>query len=113
MFLTAIENLTAFLPYIIYVAVVVGISYLITYFIAKKNKKLIFILPLIFFVISLIFIVFSSVADGWDVLGYLILAGLAIGALIGTLISSLIIFFVYKNKEKNQVQWLDFILQWF
>lgn len=104
MILTAPETFEEYLPLAIYILIVSGISYVITLFIAKKNKKVIFLLPIMFFVLSVLLVVYAFIADGWDKLGYFILAMLSIGAFIGSFISSLLIYFSKKSDEKNQVK---------
>lgn len=68
---------------------------------SKKNKWLVFIIPGIVLAISVTFLVLGITANddtGWAALGYLLISGFTLFVFIGTLISSIILFFRHKVK---------------
>lgn len=69
--------------------------------ISKKNKWLVFIIPGIVLAISVAFLILGITANddtGWAALGYLLISGFTLFVFIGTLISSIILFFRHKVK---------------
>ncbi|MDY0010812.1 MAG: hypothetical protein RBR96_03660 [Candidatus Izemoplasmatales bacterium] len=97
---TTLMTLTEYLPVIIYVLATILISYFITKKIAKNSKLHLLILPGIFLVLTLVTGAFGMIVNDWGALGYLIIASLSLGALIGSLISSLIVYVtVFKRKD--------------
>ncbi|MGD9964642.1 MAG: hypothetical protein AB7S96_04740 [Candidatus Izemoplasmatales bacterium] len=93
MFLDIGDFILTYYPIFIYVLVFGLISYLITLFIIKKNKRMFLIIPIIFFILTIILGGSAFLTDDWGALGYLILAFLAGGGFLSTLVSSLIIYF--------------------
>ncbi|MDD3713211.1 MAG: hypothetical protein PHZ28_06945 [Candidatus Izemoplasmatales bacterium] len=97
---TTLMSLTEYLPIIIYVLVAILISYFITKKVAKKNKLSLLILPGIFLALTLVTGTFGMIVNDWGALGYLIIAVLSLGALVGSLVSSLIVYLtVFKRKD--------------
>lgn len=97
---TTLMTLTEYLPVIIYVLATILISYFITKKIAKNSKLHLLILPGIFLVLTLVTGAFGMIVNDWGALGYLIIASLSLGALIGSLISSLMVYVtVFKRKD--------------
>jgi hypothetical protein len=97
---TTLMTLTEYLPIIIYVLITILISYFITKKIAKNNKLNLLILPGIFLILTIVTGTFGMIVNDWGALGYLIIAALSLGALIGSLISSLIVYLtVFKRKD--------------
>ncbi|PKK97905.1 MAG: hypothetical protein CVV57_09985 [Tenericutes bacterium HGW-Tenericutes-2] len=78
------------------VLIVFGISYLIDIFIVKINKKAVFVLPAIFFLLGLVFWILGLVSDDWGALGFLLYGSFAAIAFVGSLLAGLLMWF----KEK-------------
>lgn len=70
-----------------------GASFVITFLLIKINKKLVFGLPVLSMISAIYFWVSGLLANDWGALGYLIIGILSIIALIGSIASSLIIYF--------------------
>jgi len=75
-----------------------GISYLITFFLIKISKKLVFALPILFLIAAIYFWGAGLLSTDWGALGYLVMAILSLIALLGSLGSSLLIYY---KKIKN------------
>ena len=88
-------------PYIV-IGIFFMIASVISYFISRKKEKLVFLLPLIFLVLSALLFaggyIFSS---GWDGLVYVVLGAgsLAVGVL--SLIFSVVLFILRRNNRKT------------
>lgn len=93
MFLDIGDFILSYYPIFIYVLVFGLISYFITLLIVKRNKRMFLIIPIIFLILTIILGGSAFLADDWGALGYLILAFLAGGGFLGSLVSSLIIYF--------------------
>ncbi|MGE4378668.1 MAG: hypothetical protein AB7E16_02010 [Candidatus Izemoplasmatales bacterium] len=93
MFLDIGDFILSYYPLFIYVLVFGLISYFITLFIIKKNKRMFLVIPIVFFILTIILGGSAFLADDWGALGYLILALLAGGGFLSSLVSSLIIYF--------------------
>ncbi|AUD63819.1 hypothetical protein BK010_09540 [Tenericutes bacterium MO-XQ] len=81
-----------------------GASYLITFLLIKISKKLVFALPILFLIASAYFWGAGLLSTDWGALGYLIIAVLSVIALLGSLGSSLLIYFKKikgTNKDSN------------
>lgn len=77
------------------------INYWLSGVLSKKNKWLVFIIPGIVLSISIAFLILGITANddtGWAALGYLLISGFTLFVFIGTLISSIILFFRHKVK---------------
>jgi lipid-binding SYLF domain-containing protein len=86
------------LPAIIFVLAFGLFSYFISRAIAKKDLKLVFLIPGIMLVVTIVFGALGLLANDWSALGYLIIASLAAGAFIGSLVASLILYFQNRSK---------------
>ena len=93
MFLEIGDSILSYYPIALYVLVFGLISYFVTLFIIKRNKRMFLIIPIIFLVLTIILAVSAFLADDWGALGYLLLAFLAGGGFLSSLVSSLIIYF--------------------
>lgn len=79
-----------------------GGSYLITFLLVKISSKLVFALPILFLVSSVYFWGAGLLSRDWGALGFLIIAVLSVIALLGSIGSSLLIYFnKIKIKDKN------------
>lgn len=78
-----------------------GLSYLITFLLIKITSKLVFALPILVFLVSIYFWVAALLSSDWLVLGYLVVAIISVIALLGSLGSSLLIYFK-KIKIRNK-----------
>jgi len=66
------------------------------------NKRLVFIIPGIFLVVALVFLVLGltiNSSDGWAAIGYFLFFGFATIGFFATFISSLLWFFIKKPEE--------------
>ncbi len=70
-----------------------GASFVITFLLIKIDKKLVFGLPVLSLISAIYFWVSGLLANDWGALGYIIIGILSIIALIGSIASSLIIYF--------------------
>ena len=75
-----------------------GMTYGMTLLLIKINKKLTFLLPILFGILSIIFWVSAFLSNDWGALGYFIMGGLSVLVVIGSLISSMMIH----NKQKKE-----------
>jgi ABC-type polysaccharide transport system permease subunit len=75
------------------------ISYVLTWFIVKKNSKLIFLMPIILIMITIGFTIAGFLSQDWGRLGYIIMAFISLGIFFGSLISS----FIIKSKLKKNL----------
>lgn len=73
------------------------ISYFLTSLITKRNMKLLFLIPGIFLTVTIVFAILGFLSQDWGRLGYLIMASIALGMFIGSLISS----FIIKSRNKS------------
>lgn len=73
------------------------ISYFLTWLLIKKNKKLMFFIPLILLLITIGFVIAGFLSQDWGRLGYLIMAFVSLGSCFGALISS----FILKSKNNK------------
>ncbi|AUD65855.1 hypothetical protein BK011_09210 [Tenericutes bacterium MZ-XQ] len=78
-----------------------GASYLITFLLIKISKKLVFALPVLFLIASIYFWTAGLLSTDWGALGYLIIAVVSVIVLLGSLGSSLLIYFK-KIKDINK-----------
>ena len=76
------------------------ISYFLTSLITKKNMKLLFLIPGIFLTAMIVFAILGFLSQDWGRLGYLIMASIALGMFIGSLISS----FIIKSRNKSKLK---------
>ena len=74
------------------------ISYFLTWFLVKKNSKLIFFMPIILIIMTIGFTIAGFLSQDWGRLGYLIMAFISLGIFFGSLISS----FIIKSKLKKK-----------
>lgn len=95
------DNLETYLS-VVFIFILSGlINYWLSGVFVKKNKWLVLIIPGIVLVISLVFLILGITANddtGWAALGYLLISGFTLFVFIGTLISSIILFFRHKVK---------------
>lgn len=70
-----------------------GASFLITFLLIKISKKLVFALPILFLIASIYFWTAGLLSTDWGALGYLIIAIVSVIVLLGSLGSSLLIYF--------------------
>lgn len=84
------------------VCIIVGglIGFGITELLLKFSEKLMFFVPIVSGVASLIFWILAFITDGWGAQGYFLYGSLTGLFFIGTLISSLLIW--VKSKKKNK-----------
>lgn len=68
------------------------ISYFVTILLVKINRKLLFAMPIAFAVFSAIFWILGLLSDDWGALGFLLYGSFGLIALVGSLISSIIIY---------------------
>lgn len=87
---------------VVFIFLVSGlINFWLSGVLSKKNKWLVFIIPGIVLSISVAFLILGITANddtGWAALGYLLISGFTLFVFIGTLISSIILFFRHKVK---------------
>ncbi|HPG42717.1 MAG TPA: hypothetical protein PLJ98_02805 [Acholeplasmataceae bacterium] len=81
------------------VAIVFGITYLINLWLVKKKKWYVFILPVIFFVIGIMFWALGLVADDWGAIGFMIYGVLSALLAVGSLLSALLVYFKKANES--------------
>ena len=81
------------------VAIVFGITYLINLWLVKKKKWYVFILPVIFFVIGIMFWALGLVADDWGAIGFMIYGVLSAILAVGSLLSALLVYFKKANES--------------
>jgi hypothetical protein len=81
------------------VAIVFGITYLINLWLVKKKKWYVFILPVIFFVIGIVFWALGLIADDWDTLGFIIFGVISALLSVGSLLSALLVYFKKANES--------------
>ncbi len=79
------------------VAIVFGITYLINLWLVKKKKGYVFILPVIFFLIGVVFWALGLVADDWDALGFIIFGVISALLAVGSLLSGLLVYLKKSN----------------
>lgn len=91
--------LTENLPIIIYVIVVTIVNYFISKKLVERNPKYVFIIPGVFFSVSAVFGLLALTTDGWDALGYILIAMFSLFCFLGSIASSLYIFFKSKRKD--------------
>jgi membrane associated rhomboid family serine protease len=85
------------------IVIATGLSYLISMFLVKINKKLIFALPILFAIVAALFWVLGLIDDSWGALGYLLFGSFAFIAAVGSLISSLLLWRKMKHKaDENE-----------
>ncbi|MFA6377940.1 MAG: hypothetical protein WCW63_04855 [Acholeplasmataceae bacterium] len=94
--LTAVQT---FLPLFAVIIVASLISYFLTWFLVKKNSKLIFLIPIILIIITIGFTIAGFLSQDWGRLGYIIMAFISLGIFFGSLISS----FIIKSKLKKNL----------
>ena len=81
------------------VAIVFGITYLINLWLVKKKKWYVFILPVIFFVIGIVFWALGLISDDWDALGFIIFGVISALLSVGSLLSALLVYFKKANES--------------
>lgn len=96
-----LNNIEKSLPMIIFVAAVMLISFLITKPLYRRKKLLIFLMPGIFAIISVIFWILAFTSQGWDALGYYLYAMIALLAALGASVASLIVWIMQRIKNKK------------
>jgi hypothetical protein len=88
-------------PYIV-IGVFLVITSAISYFISRKREKLVFLVPVIFLILSALFYAaVSFLSSGWDGLIYAVLSAgsLAVGVL--SLIFSVVLFIVRRKNTRD------------
>lgn len=84
------------------VLIAFGASFVITFLLIKISKKLVFGLPILSLVSAIYFWGAGLLSNDWGALGYLIIGVLSIIALIGSVASSLIIYFKWIKPKKTK-----------
>jgi hypothetical protein len=77
------------------------VSYVLTIVLIKINRKLLFLLPILFGILAAILWTLGLLSEDWGAFGYLLYGSFAIIAAVGSLISSIIIFKASKKSLRN------------
>ncbi|MFA7435845.1 MAG: hypothetical protein WC006_05735 [Bacilli bacterium] len=90
-------------------AIIIGsivelINFPISYLFAKINKTLAFLVPGLFIVFGLYMLYLSFSTEGLGLLIIGVYIGFAITGFIGSMITSLLVFFNFKKQEKNKAE---------
>jgi hypothetical protein len=81
-------------------AVISGvISYFISFLLMKIHRLLIFLIPGILGILSILLLIMGLMAEDWSILGIYILFSFALIGFVGTLVASLILWFRTKKSE--------------
>jgi hypothetical protein len=85
----------------VFILIFAFLNFKISQTLFRKKKILVFLMPLIVFIISGTFIVYTQFSSGWDPIFYYVFGVAIFGLGLISLVGSLIIFFVEKNIKKE------------
>ncbi|MBN2890920.1 MAG: hypothetical protein JXL97_03560 [Bacteroidales bacterium] len=95
-------SILQYYPILIYILVFALISYFISKALAKKNVKMLLVIPLVLLGFTLVFGVAAFLTNDWGALGYFLLAALGLGGFVSSSISSIILYYTkFKNPTKK------------